>query len=77
MGQISYPGEYDLMVQSQKYSGIFSYNMHQDTKSARLIAVCKRSLSQEPNHRARAPRLGGSRTLSWLVGQINVNSWKV
>ena len=57
IGPISYRGECDLMVHQQKYSVIFSrlthksislpsyvYNMHQDTKSARLIAVCKRSL---------------------------------
>ena len=52
IGPISYPGECDLMVNVRKYSVIFSrmhfvtvlyvYNMHQDTKSARLIAVCKR-----------------------------------
>ena len=46
---ISCPGECDLMVHRRKYSVIFSRNyfvtyvcnMHQDTKSAQLIAVCK------------------------------------
>ena len=54
IGPISYPGECDLMVHPRKYSVIFSrmhfvtvvlYNMHQDTKSSRLIAVCKRSFN--------------------------------
>ena len=54
--QISYSGECDLMVHPQKYSVIshecillpsYVYNMRQDTKSARLIAVCKRTLSQD------------------------------
>ena len=26
----------------------YVYNMHQDTKSARLIVVCKRSFTQQP-----------------------------
>ena len=49
-----YRGECDLMVHLRKYSVIFSrmhfvtfvYNMHQDMKISRLIAVCKRSFSQ-------------------------------
>ena len=51
IGRISYPGECDLTVQARKYSVILSqmyfvtfiriYNMHQDTKSAWLISVCK------------------------------------
>ena len=55
IGLISCLGECDLMVQLQKYSVIFSqvqfvtficiYNTHQDTKSARLIAVCKRTVT--------------------------------
>ena len=55
IGSISYPSECDLTVYPRKYSVIFSqmrfvtfvrmYSMHQDTKSARLIAVCERSLS--------------------------------
>ena len=54
IGPISYPGECDLMIHSWKYI-VFSheyillpsyvYNMHQDTKSTWLIAVCKRSFS--------------------------------
>ena len=54
IGLISYPGESDLMVHLRKYTASFShecillpscvYNMHQDTKSARLNAVCKRTL---------------------------------
>ena len=50
-----YPGECDLMVHPRKYTALFShecillplyvYNMHQDTKSIRLIAVCQRSLT--------------------------------
>ena len=53
IGPISYPDECDLTVHPRKYSVIFSHecillplyvhNMHQDTKSARLIAVCKRT----------------------------------
>ena len=50
-------GECDLMILLQKYSVIFSrvhfvtficiYNiMHQDAKSARLMAVCKRALKE-------------------------------
>ena len=52
IGPISYSGECDLMVHPRKCSVMFSRvhfvtfvhvsNMHQDTKSARLIAVCKR-----------------------------------
>ena len=55
IGPFSYLDQCDLMVQPQKYSVIFSrmhfvtfickYNMHQDTKSARLTAVCKRSFT--------------------------------
>ena len=55
IGPISYPGECDLMVCPRKHIVIFSrmhlltfvrvYNMHQDTKSARLIAVCKRTFT--------------------------------
>ena len=59
IGPISYLDECDLMVHSRKHvhrhfltnafcSVIllpsYVYNMHQDTKSARLIAVCKRTL---------------------------------
>ena len=60
IGPISYPGKWDLMIHPRKHSVIFSrihllpsfvYNMHQDTKSARLIAVCKRSLNLFPVHR--------------------------
>ena len=29
---------------------LYVYNMHQDTKSARLIAVCKRSFTRIPFH---------------------------
>ena len=54
IGQISYPGECDLIVHPQKYEVVsfaqkcillpsYVYNMHQDTKSARLIVVWKRS----------------------------------
>ena len=49
------PGECDLMVHLRKYSQRHSltnafcpsniYNTHQDMKSARLIAVCKRTLT--------------------------------
>ena len=57
IGSISYPGECDLMVHSRKHIVIFSQMaffylrmyitcMHQDTKSARLIAVCKRTFTQ-------------------------------
>ena len=54
IGPISYPGKCDLMIHTRKHSVIFSrmhllpsfaYNMHQDTKSARLIAVCKRTFT--------------------------------
>ena len=58
IGPISYLDECDLMVHWRKHIVIFSrmhfvdfvtfvrvYNMHQDTKSARLIAVCKRTLT--------------------------------
>ena len=51
-----YPGECDLMVHPRKYTALFShecillplyvYNMHQDTKSARLIAECERTFSE-------------------------------
>ena len=62
IGTISYPGEYDLMVTRESmasfshecillplyvYNNSYSYNMHQDRKSARLIAVCKRTLKLE------------------------------
>ena len=54
IGPISYPGECDLMVHLFNGSPAsfsdecillpsYVYNMHQDTKSARLIAVCKRT----------------------------------
>ena len=50
---ISYPGECDLTVHSLTQAhrhfltNAFCYlNMHQDTKSARLIAVCKRSFKE-------------------------------
>ena len=44
IGPISYPGECDLMVLVHPCTkGSAVYNMHQDTKSARLIAVCKRT----------------------------------
>ena len=54
IGPISYPGKCDLMIRTRKHSVIFSrmhllpsfvYNIHQDTKSARLIAVCKRTFT--------------------------------
>ena len=57
IGPISYPDECDLMVNPRKYIVIFSRmhfvtfvriysNMHQNTKSARLIIlVCKRTFS--------------------------------
>ena len=43
IGPISYPGECDLMVHMHFVAFVRVYNMHQDTKSARLIAVCKRT----------------------------------
>ena len=59
IGPISYPDECDLMVHPQKYSGIFSrmhfvtfvyiYNIHEDTKTAQLIAMCKRTLRRSQN----------------------------
>ena len=55
---ISYPDEFDLMVHPRKYSVIFSrirahecillYNIYQDTKSARLIAVCNHATDDIP-----------------------------
>ena len=56
IGTISYPGEYDLMVTRESMASfshecillpLYVYNMHQDRKSARLIAVCKRTLKLE------------------------------
>ena len=48
IGPISYPGECDLMVHSRMHfvTFVYIYNMHQDTKSARLIAVCKRTFNK-------------------------------
>ena len=51
IGPISYPGEWDLMVQMHfAHECILLpshvYNIHQDTKSARLITVCKRSFNR-------------------------------
>ena len=53
---ISYPGECDLIASPTKVHRHFLtialllpsyvYNMRQDTKSARLIAVCKRSFTK-------------------------------
>ena len=66
IGPISYPGECDLMVHPQKYSVTLLpscvYNMHQDTKSARLIAVCKRTFTLK---NFRAP--DGNRTHNLLI----------
>ena len=55
---ISYPGECDLMVNPRKHRVIFSrmhfvtfvyvYNMHQDTKSARLIVAQNRYSTRSP-----------------------------
>ena len=53
IGPISYSGECDLMVQPRKHFVFFSrmhfvsfvHNMRQDTKSAPLIAVCKRTFT--------------------------------
>ena len=60
IGSISYTDEYDLMVHPRKYSGIFSrmhfvihiYNMQQDTKSVRLIAVSK-SMQLNPSQKGK------------------------
>ena len=58
IGPILYPGECDLMVHPRKHIVIFSrmhfatfvrvytYNMHQDTKSALLITVSRRTFTK-------------------------------
>ena len=55
IGPISYSGECDLWFTHESTSSFSHecillpshvYNMHQDTKSTRLIAVCKRALRE-------------------------------
>ena len=73
----SYSGECDLMVQPHKYIVSFShecillpsyvYNMHQDTKSTQLIAVCKRTDTSERGKRCHDDDLCCLRPLQgWL-----------
>ena len=81
IGPISYPGECDLIGYPRKYSShfltecillpLYVYNMHQDTKSARLIAVCNRSFSDVlPPLRSRVRAFSQASDLMWEVNTL-------